>query len=160
MRRIIPSVTAVLLTVSAVPAAGIVDRAEKTDLRDADGKLVARVQMDADGHVTELLLNNMQLAPKEVVELEGLSNLRRVVLFRTNIGDDDLKHLAKCPHIEALNLTGTKVSDDAIGALLEFKSLKYLCLGDVQISPEAVTKLKNGFRSRKQDVRLGYSQRK
>jgi hypothetical protein len=149
-----------ILTVAAAPAAGIVDRAEKTELWDSAGKPVKRVLKDADGNVTELVLNNMQLKPKEVVELEGLSKLRRVILYRTNFGDDDLKHLAKCKNIESLNLTSTNVSDDAVKVLLEFKNLKYLCLGDDRVTLEAVKTLKDKFRSRKQDVRLGYSQRK
>jgi hypothetical protein len=149
-----------LFAFTAPSAAGIADRAEKTELLDAAGKPVSRVHKDADGDVTELLLNDMQLTPEEVTELEGFSKLRRIVLYRTNFSDDDLKHLAKCPHVESLNLTGTNVSDDAIRVLLEFKSLKYLCLGDVRITPDAVKTLKEGFRSRRQDVRLGYSQRR
>jgi hypothetical protein len=160
MRRAILTIAAAILAVSAAPAAGIVDRAEKTDLRDANGKPVVRVQKDAGGNVTELLLNNMQLSREEAAELEGLPKLRRVVLYRTNVGDSDLKHLAKCPHVESLNLTGTEVSDDAIQVLLEFKSLQYLCLGDVRVTPDAVKTLKERFRSRGQDVRLGYSQRR
>jgi hypothetical protein len=80
-------------------------------------------------------------------------------LFRTNFGDGDLKRLAKCTHLESLNLTGTDVSDEAVGSLLELKGLKYLCLGGVRMSPEAVAKLKEQFRAQGQDVRVGYSRR-
>jgi hypothetical protein len=52
------------------------------------------------------------------------------------------------------------VTDEVVGSLLELKNLKYLCLGRVNMSPEAVAKLKEQFRARKQDVRIGYSHRK
>jgi hypothetical protein len=121
---------------------------------------VSRVERNKAGEVTGLLLNDMQLTPAEVADLGRLPYLRRVVLFRTNVGDGDLKPLAGCPHLESLNLVGTNVTDDAVPALLELTGLKYLCLGDVRMSPEAVAKLKDGFRARGQDVRIGYSRRK
>ena len=147
----------VLLVVPAAAPPGVVARAEKTDLRHSDGSAVARVQRDRDGNVTEMLLNDMRLTPAEVADLERLTELRRLVLFRTNFGDGDLKRLAKCTHLESLNLSGTDVSDDTVAGLLEFKSLKYLCLGGVKMSPDAVAKLNEQFRARGQDVRLGYS---
>lgn len=36
----------------------------------------------------------------------------------------------------------------------------YLCLGDVKVTPEAVKTLKEQFQSRRQEVHMGYSQRK
>lgn len=150
----------VILVAQPAPVARIVARAETTALRRSDGSMVSRVNRDAAGRVTELLLNDMQLSREEVEELGRLSELRRVVLYRTNFGDAGLKHLAKCPHIESLNLTSTAISDDALKDIAEFKSLRYLCLGDVKVTPEAVKALKERFRSRGQEVRLGYSQQK
>jgi hypothetical protein len=149
-----------LLVTPAAPPPGIVARAEKTDLRRSDGSAVSRVERNTAGDVTGLLLNDMRLTAAEVADLGRLPELRRVVLFRTNVGDGDLKPLAECPHLESLNLVGTGVTDEAVPALLELKALKYLCLGDVRMSPEAVAKLKDGFRARGQDVHMGYSQRK
>jgi hypothetical protein len=155
-----PVLIATLLAVPAAPPVGLVGRAEKTDLRRSDGSAVSRVERNTAGDPTGLLLNDMQLTPAEVADFGRLPELRRVVLFRTNVGDGDLKHLAKCPHLEGLNLVGTGVTDEAVPALLELKALKYLCLGDVRMSPEAVAKLKEGFRARGQSVRVGYSRRK
>lgn len=155
-----PVILAALLVTPVAPPPGIVERAEKTDLRRSDGSPVGRVERDRAGEVTALALNDMRLTADEVADLGRLPELRRLVLFRANVGDGDLKPLAKCPHLESLNLTGTDVSDDAVPALLELKALKYLCLGDVRVSPEAVAKLKDGFRARGQEIRLGYSRRK
>jgi hypothetical protein len=151
---------AVFLVAQPASVARIVARAGTTDLRRSDGSMVSRVKRDATGQVAELLLNDMQLSREEVEELGRLPELRRLVLYRTNFGDAGLKHLAKCRHIESLNLTSTAVSDEALKDIAEFKSLRYLCLGDVQVTPEAVKTLKERFRSRGQEVCLGYSQRK
>jgi hypothetical protein len=139
---------------------GIVARAEKTELRRSDGSVVSRVTRDATGRVTELVLSEIQLKREEVEELGKLPELRQVVLYRTNFGDDGLKHLIKCTRIESVNLTGTNVTDDCTRDLLKLKRLKYLCLGDVRVTSDAVKALKEQFRSRGQDVRLGYSPRK
>jgi hypothetical protein len=152
--------TAVLLVVQSASGTGIAVRAEKTDLRRSDGSVVSRVKRDAAGRVTEMLLNEMQLSREEFEELGRLPELRRLVLHRTNFGDAGLKHIAKCTRLESLNLTGTAVSDDALKDIAEFKSLRYLCLGNVKVSPEAVKALEERYRSRGQEVRLGYSQRK
>jgi hypothetical protein len=149
-----------ILAAAPAPEPGIVARAEKTELRRSDGTAVSRVTRDAAGNVTELLLNDMRLTPDERAGLGALPELRRVVLYRTNAGDDDLKHLVKCTRLESLNLTSTDVTDDAVTALLGFKNLKYLCLGDVKVSPDAVKVLKDRFRERGQGVQFGYSRRK
>jgi hypothetical protein len=84
-----------ILVSQPAPVPGIVARAEKTELRRSDGSVVRRVERDATGQVTELVLSAMQLTREEVEELGMLPELRRVVLYRTNFGDDGLKHLVK-----------------------------------------------------------------
>jgi hypothetical protein len=160
MARQVSVVVFALFVVMPASAGDIVTRAEKTDLRNFDGKVVSRVERDAAGDVTQLLLNDMKVSQEEVAELEKLPKLRSVVFFRTNLDDEGLKRLRGCARLESLSLTGTGISDDAIKVILEFKNLKYLCLGNVNVSPEAVKMLKEGFRSRGQDVHLGYSRRK
>jgi hypothetical protein len=145
---------------TSASAADIVARAEATELRHSDGSLMSRVERDADGHVTVLLLSDMQLTSEEIAEIGGLSKLRRLVLFRTNCGDDDVQALTGCRHLESLNLTGTEVTDAAIESILEFEQLKYLCLGNVDISPEAVARLKQRVQARGQELRMGYARRR
>jgi hypothetical protein len=140
--------------------ADLVTRAETTELRSSDGKLFHRVERDSAGNVTGLHLNDMKLSPKDVAELGTLSELRRIVLFRTNFRNEDMAKLSDCKKIESLNLTSTQVTDDAIDAVTKFTNLKYLCLGDVDVSPEAIAKLKATFDARAQVVKMGYSRRK
>ena len=150
---------AVILVSQPAPEASIVTRAETTELRHSDGSKISRVKRDADGRVTELLLTDMTLSREDIEELGRQPELRRLVLYKTNFGDAGLKHLAKCTHLESLNLTSTAVSDDALNDIAGFKNLKYLCLGGVKVTPEAVKVLKERFQSRGQEVRIGHLQR-
>ena len=84
MHLAFPSVVIALAAFSGpAAAAGSSVRAEKTDLRDADGKPVPRVQKDPDGNVTGPVLSNMDLKAEELAELEKLPKLRRLVLYKT-----------------------------------------------------------------------------
>ena len=81
-----------LLTSSLASPAGIVDRAEATELRLSDGKLQPRVVRDEEGHIISLTLSDMKLSSDEVAELGTLEHLSSLVLFRTNFTDADLAH--------------------------------------------------------------------
>ncbi len=163
VQHIVFAITALLIS-SSVSAAGVVARAETTDLRRTNGTVVPRVVRDEDGNVTRLLLNDMKLSPEDVAELGSLDHLRALVLFRTNFRDGDLAPLRQCKRLEHLNLTSTEVSNEAIDTILKLERLKSLCLGDVNITPDAIEKLKerNRTRDRRRDqyLRWGYSQRK
>jgi hypothetical protein len=141
------------------PTLSVVRRAETTPLRRTDGTDGRRVEKDQEGHVTALLLNGMQLSPKEIQELATLPHLRRLVLYRTNLVDKDLRQLRRCTNLEHVNLSSTNVTHAGINELLELKKLESLCLGDVDITADAMARLKEGFESRGQDVRIGYSPR-
>jgi hypothetical protein len=151
--------TAILLCSTAF-AQGIVDRAAKTELRRTDATTRPRVERDDDGQVTALILSGMKLAPEEAAELPDLKQLRRLVLFRTNFSDQDLKHLERCTKLEHLNLTSTEVTDVAVDSILKLDQLKTLCLGNVNITPQAINKLKAGIRKRDQGIKWRYTQRR
>lgn len=159
IQRIALSLT-LLLMHTAASGAGIVARAQTSELRTAGGKVVNRVEQDQNGHVIRLVLNDLQLSQEEIQELGELEHLRQLILFRTNLRDPDLKHLSRCRNLESLNLTGTEVTDNAVDSLLKFEKLKYLCLGDVNISPEAIAQLKSHVHARGQDLKLGYFQKR
>jgi hypothetical protein len=153
----------VMLMAPSAHATDIVSRAETTELRLSDGKLVPRVERDAEGHVTSLSLNDMQLSPEDVEQIGRLEHLRRLVLLRTKFSDRDVARLEGCQSLEHLNLTSTEVTDEAIDTILKLKKLTSLCLGNVNMTPDAVEKLKelNRTRDRSSDsLRWGYSQRR
>jgi hypothetical protein len=59
-----------------------------------------------------------------------------------------------------LNLTSTEVTDAAVDEIMKLESLRSLCLGNVAVTPEAVARLKEHFRTHKRRLSLGYYQRK
>src|SRR5260221_10947143 len=105
MTRQVSVIAIAIFAVMPASAGEIVTRAEKTELRQSDGKVVSRVERDTAGNVTQLLLNDMKLMPEEVAELEKLSKLRSVVFFRTNLEDEGLKRLKGGAQLESLNFT-------------------------------------------------------
>ena len=153
------AISILFLRVSA-SAAGIVARAEATELRLSEGRLLPRVSRDAEGHVTQLLLNEMQLSQVEVAELGTLEHLYTLVLFRTNITDADVVHLVTCKNLAHLNLTSTEITDRSVDTILELKALKTVCLGNVNVTPNAIEKLRQRNRASDVKLRWGYAQRK
>ncbi len=153
-----------ILTASSACASDIIARAESTELRRSDGKVVPRVERDSRGNVVSLRLDGMEITPDDVGQLGRLPHLRRLGLFRTNVSDREVAQLEGFQSLEHLNLTGTQITDDAIGTILELKKLKSVCLGNVDVTPEAVARLQELNRSRERSgderLRWGYSQRK
>ena len=88
------------------------------------------------------MLNDMELTSEELAQLGQLSHLRALVLFGTDVVDDDLIALRECDRLEYLNLVGTEVTDRCIDTILEMKSLQAVCLGDVRVTPAGIERLK------------------
>ncbi len=151
-----------ILTATSSYAADIVTRAESTELRLTNGKVTPRVERDTDGKVTRLRLDGMRLTNEDAEQLGQLEHLRSLVVYDTPFSDRDLTQLERCESLEHLNLTKTEGTDDAIDSILKLKRLKSLCLGNVNITPGAIERLKeiNQTRDRTRDyLRWGYSQR-
>ncbi len=70
--------TMLILTASTSNATDIVSRAESTELRLSNGKLIPRVERDASGNVFSLKLNEMELSLNEMEELGQMEHLRRL----------------------------------------------------------------------------------
>lgn len=148
-----------LMSLAAVADEGVVVRAERTELRWSDGTVVQRVERDNDGQVIRIQFNEMRLSADEFAEIGRLTHLQRLVLYKTNVRDEDLRCLRGLSKLQGLNLTSTEISDGAIDEILQLKELKSLCLGNVDVSPAAVARMKNTFRERGQKVSLGYQRR-
>jgi hypothetical protein len=153
--------TAIALTTSINDAdADFIARVENTAWLDSAGKPIPRVARDTHGDVQRLWLSGMRLSADDFAAIGRLGALRSLDLYRTNVTDADLRVLRKLPHLEGLNLTSTEVSDAAIDELMGLEPLRSLCLGNVAVTPEAVARLKEHFRTRGRRLSLGYSQRK
>jgi hypothetical protein len=140
---------------SEAHAGDLLARVESTEFR-VNGKLVDRIQKDGEGNVIRLQLNEMQLSAKDFEALGGLSTLRSLSLYRTNVTNEDLRCIRDLPHLEFLVLTSTDVSDGAIEHIKRMRNLRTVCAGNVLITPDAVAKLKKD----RPRLVIGYSQRK
>jgi hypothetical protein len=133
---------------------------ESTPLLDSTGKPLPRIGRDANGNVETLQLSGMQLSSDDFAAIGRIRTLRSLVLFRSNVTDENLRQLRGLPRLESLNLSSTDVSDAAIDEIVKFKALRSLCLGNVAVTPEAVARLKEHFHAHERRLSLGYSQRK
>lgn len=149
-----------LLLASSACAADLVSIAESTDLRSSTGEVIRRVEKDESGNVVRLVLKDMTLTEEQMADLGKLSHLRRLDLYQSNFSDAGMPYLKRCTKLESLVLTKTEITDSSMDALLELKQLKYLCLGNVRVSPAAAKQLSDQAHARGQDLRMGYSQRK
>ena len=150
--------------------ADFISRVETTAWLDGDGKpvhdpttgkLLSRIERDADGIVKTLRLNEMQLSADEFTAIGRIETLRVLDLYRTNVTDENLRQLRELPRLEGLNLSSTEITDAAVDEIIKFKSLRSLCLGNVKVAPESVVRLKEHFRTHeKWRLSLGYYQRK
>ena len=146
--------------------AEFISRVETTAWLNGDGKPVhdpttgkplSRIERDAEGKVKTLRLDEMQLSADEFAVVGRMETLRVLVLFRTNVTDENLRQLRALPQLEGLNLSSTEITDAAVDEIIQFKSLRSLCLGNVKVSPEPVVRLKEYFRTHeKRRLSLGY----
>jgi uncharacterized protein YjbI with pentapeptide repeats len=153
------SLTAIVLLALFNDAdANFISRVEHTAWRDSAGKSFPRIERDDQGHVQKLSLSQMQLSSDDLKVIGHLKTLRNLDLFRTNITNSDLQQLIHdLPQLQGLNLTSTRISDAAIDDIMRLESLRSLCLGDVDVSPEAVGRLKEHFLKNKRRLSLGYA---
>lgn len=161
--RSILVVSLVLFGPIVAHAKDIIERAEASELRLSSDKATPRVERDAEGNITVLRLDQMQLSPEDVARIGRLAHLRRLILVRSNITDEDLTQLRNNKQLEHLNLSSTSITNKAIDTLVELRSLKTVCLGNVDITPDALKKLEDLNRSRgntREHLRWGYYQRK
>jgi hypothetical protein len=152
------SLTAIVLLALFNDAdANFISRVEHTAWRDSAGKSFPRIERDDEGHVQKLSLSQMQLSSDDLKAIGHLKTLRNLDLFRTNITNSDLQQLIhELPQLQGLNLTSTRISDAAIDDIMKLESLRSLCLGDVDVTPEAVGRLNEHFLKNKRRLSLGY----
>lgn len=135
------------------------ERVEKAVVLNSKGQPIQRIGRDTSGGVVWLNLREMTLSEDDVQAISRLQTLQHVVLFRTNITDSDLKAICALPRLEGLNLTSTEVTDAAVDELVRVGSLRYVCLGNVKVSPEAIKRLKQHSRANGRRLSIGYTRR-
>jgi len=134
-------------------------RVERTELL-ANQKPFPRIEKDPEGNVLRLRLDGMTLSADEFAALGRLKTLRGLTLNKTNVTTADLRRLQPLERLEGMQLNSTELGDDAMSELVKFPALRWVCLGNVAITPEAIARLKDDFQSADRRLSLGYSQRR
>lgn len=93
-------------------------------------------------NLEDLILSQIPRITNEgLKKLENCKKLKKLHLCWTNIGDEGIQALTKCP-IQDLNLRGTKVGDKGITAVASsFSAMEVLCLAQTRISKDAIKEL-------------------
>ncbi len=89
-----------------------------------------------------LSLANQQLTGIDLKLIGKLTQLRRLDIRNTPLGDSFLSVLSNLENLEYLNLVGTTVSDEGLKYIVQLKGLRKVYCWNSQISVEAINNLK------------------
>ncbi len=90
-----------------------------------------------------LSLLGTQFGDEDVQRIQGLTNLERLDLSRTNITDAGLEGLLSLQNLSSLQLHGTQISDAGLVHLKKLTNLKYLDLSDTEIKDAGLAQLRS-----------------
>lgn len=103
------------------------------EMFDVFGKLKTLERLDAEVTIAD---------QKALEKLAGLSNLKFVQLFRTDIDDDCMKILAAMPALEQIRCGQTRIGDAGLAHLANLESLRAIDLSDCnRVTGEGVAHL-------------------
>jgi len=92
--------------------------------------------------VTALNFRGWKITDAGLVNLQELTSLKEVFLYKTQITDVGLEQLKGLTNLKVLNLYGTQITDEGLEHLKGLTSLAKLGLGDTQISDAGLVHLK------------------
>ena len=93
-------------------------------------------------NVTWLSLTNATLEDGALTALEGFENLTRLELDKTNVTERGVEAIGRLPHLEALNLYGSRVGDSIAQVLSQFPELKRIYLSETEVSADGVAEIR------------------
>lgn len=115
--------------------------------KDTDKYKVDETVMAALARLPEIetleLSHNQTVKDDSLKHLCGLSRLKVLYLFRTQVRGPGLEHLRDCDALESITLTQSPVGDDVFPSLNELRGLKHLILSRTNITDAGLTKLSN-----------------
>ena len=78
--------------------------------------------------IEKITLNDTKVKDDDLEKLAGLKSLRSLSLYRTDVGDNALAHVAAIPNLEELELSYTRVTDQGLPRLKDLRRLNKLYL--------------------------------
>jgi Leucine-rich repeat (LRR) protein len=98
-------------------------------------------QLPDPGIPFALSLNGQKLTDAGLKELERFDDLKSLALYNTDLGDGQMKLLARLTSLEYLDISHTKVTDAGLRELSTLKRLRSLCLNDTEITDQGLEDL-------------------
>lgn len=104
-----------------------------SDITDEGLKVIAELPLE------ELEVDDTRL--RTLSALRRHNTLRTVRARNSSVDKDGVINLSTIPHLESLDLSHTKLSDDDLSVLGKIRTLRWLSLGSVDVTDEAVVRL-------------------
>lgn len=89
-----------------------------------------------------LRLSGARIQEKGFQDLKEFSNLTRLYLDRTEVGNAEMDQLQKLPHLRILNLVGTRITDEGIRKIAGLHSLRNVYLWQTGVRKETIDQLR------------------
>jgi hypothetical protein len=101
---------------------------------------------DRQTKLVDLHLSGSQVGDAELKLIARLKDLEQLTLNRSNITDDGLDELIGMNRLRRLVLGGPRITDGAVVALLRIKSLDSLVLRNTRMSDSAIRRLEDSIK--------------
>ena len=99
--------------------------------------------LQAEGHpITKVVLDGKPVADAKLRDLNGLAELRDLILRQTHITDAGLVHLGTMGQLRVLDLDDNRVSDTGLMHLGALTSLRGLYLAGCEVTDAGLTHLR------------------
>jgi hypothetical protein len=153
MRRLIGSLTVLVLVCSVVPAADPTPDDAMKLLQSLKAKLRPK------GKKSEAILSvdiaHKKISDDDVKTIAALKSIKelyltgvvlkemgeKIIYAPKQIGDEGVKHLADLTELQKLSLEGTHVSDEGLKSLAKLSKLETLNLSDTKVTDEGMKEL-------------------
>lgn len=86
-------------------------------------------------------LKNTELSSDAFAELSELKNVIRLQLQQSNATSGDIKRIEALPRLEAINLFGTAIDDEALNHLSSFPALKRIYTWQTNVTDEGIAQI-------------------
>lgn len=105
--------------------------------------LGAHLEFGDDGDVVSVKLSASKITDLQLVCLQCLTRLERVLLDNTRIGDEGLRQIGELTSLKSLDLMGTAITDDGLRHLRSLGSLEELNLSRTEITAGGLVHLRD-----------------
>ena len=101
-------------------------------------------KLNADGRVTDLILQGKHVLPVVTVEVGKLTALQRLDLGASSLSDESLIHLRGLTNLKVLRLGSTSIGDPGLIHLEGLQELRHIWILFTKVTPEGAKRSPRG----------------